>query len=519
MADNIKTYTNTERAPQADSRAASSQAASGRAWQGAFNTIGESVAGGEKAVEDAYVKHEAMKDTSNNSKAGADAFANLSNGLSQAAALAQSDPQNSDKHWDDFKKNMEDQLAKIGADNSTDAGAENAQRIGATLRNTFSQQVIGAKSTIAGRQMVTNLEQTKNGLAQAVSNNPTLLTSAINMLKGTMEDQLATHNLTPEQQAKVRDDFTNPAMKDLAVAAFHTMADRDPAAAREALKRGEFAGIFDGSDINSLNNYAESMTRAQTEQQRSAAAEARRAAKENFDKAVNNVTAQTVNADTGQLQLPADYFKSVIALKNLDQADDGTIRAMLSMGRTVTDDIEKGTPVVTDPHTYEDFSNRAFLGESDPRKLSTAEVLQARAAHLLSDKDYTFWNSAVNELSKDETKSASAKDFNKFLDSYKGYITGSSFLKVDAYGDQKNYEWRARAQQMHDQMKAAKVPEDDIRKAIVAVLPQYQVSKETAAKSFSLKATTGLKPLPAGGTEVKREPGESPAAFLKRTGG
>lgn len=518
MADNIKTYANTERAPQADTRVAQGQAASGRAWQGALNNVGQSVSHVVGEVEKTYERHEAMQDTSNNSKAGAKAFADLSEGLSQAAALAQSDPGNSKKHWDDFQSSMEDQLAKIGADNSTDAGAENAQRIGATLRNTFSQQVIGAKSTIAGRQMVTNLEQTKNGLAQAVSNNPTLLSSAIQMLHGTMEDQLAAHSLTPEQQAKIRDDFTNPATKDLAVAAFHTMADRDPVSAREALKRGEFAGIFDGQEINSLNNYAESMTRAQTEQQRSAAAEARRAAKENFDKAVNNVTAQTVNPDTGQLQLPADYFKSVIALKTLDQADDGTIRAMMSYGRAVTDDIEKGTPVVTDPHTYEDFSNRAFLGESDPRKLSTAEVLQARAAHLLSDKDYTFWNSAVNELSKDETKSASAKDFNKFLDSYKGYITGSSFLKVDAYGDQKNYEWRARAQQMHDQLKG-KMPEDDIRKAIVSVLPQYQVSKETAAKSFSLKATTGLKPLPAGGMEVKREPGESPAAFLKRTGG
>jgi len=520
MADNIKTFTNDVRAPVADSTVASSQAAAGRAWEGAFNTIGGAVAGGVKAVEDTIVKHKAMEDTSNNSKAGAEAFAALSGKLSEAAQKAQADPNNADQHWADFQTGMEDQIAKIGADNSTDAGSENAQRIGATLRNEFTHQVIGAKATISGAQMVTNLQQTKNGLAQAVSNNPTLLGSAITMLKGTLEDQLAAHpGLSPEQQAKIREEFATPAMKDMAVAAFHTMADRDPAAAREALKRGEFAGLFEGSEINSLNNYAESMTRAQTEQQRAAAAEARRQAKENFDKATNEVTAKVVNPETGQLQMPPDYFKSVIALKNLDQADDGTVRAMLSFGRAVTDDIEKGTPVVTDPHTYEDFRSRAFLGESNPRKLSTAEVLQARADHKLSDKDYSFWNSAVNELSKDEAKSASQKDFGKFLTSYKGYITDSSFLKVNPYGDQKFYEWSARAQQMHDTMKAEKVPEADIRKTIVSVLPQYQVSKDTALQSYSAKAGAGLKPLPAGGSVPKRAAGESAADFLKRSGG
>lgn len=519
MADNIKTFVNDVRAPQADTTVATAQAQAGRAWEGAFQNIGQTVGAGVAETEKAIVKHEAMKDTSNNSKAGADAFASLSAQLSAAAQKAQADPNNADKHWADFQSSMEDQLAKIGADNSTDAGHENAQRISATLRNEFTHQTIGAKATISGNQMVTNLEQTKNGLAQAVSNNPTLLGTAITMLKGSLEDQLAAHpGLTPEQQAKIRSDYATPAMKDIAVAAFHTMADRDPAAAREALKRGEFAGLFEGHEINSLQNYAESMTRAQTEQERAAAAEARRAAKEQFDKATNNVISTVVNPENGQLQMPPDYFKNVIALKNLDQADDGTIRAMLSMGRSVTDDIEKGTPVTTDPHTYEDFRSRAFLAETDPRKLSTAEVLQARADHKLSDKDYTFWNSAVNELSKDEAKSASQKDFGKFLTSYKGYITGSSFLKVDAYGDQKFYEWSARAQQMHDQMKQAKVPEDDIRKAIVGVLPQYQVSKDTALQSYTLKATTGLKPLPAGATVVKRNPGESAADFLKRSG-
>lgn len=519
MADNIKTFVNDVNAPKADSTVANAQAQAGRAWQSSLNTIGDSIAGGIKHVYDEYQKHEAMKDTSNNSKAGAEAFAALSQGLSETAQKAQADPDNADKHWNDFQSSMEDHLAKIGADNSTDAGQENAQRITATLRNEFVHQTIGAKATISGTQMVTNLQQTKNGLAQAVSNNPTLLSTAVTMLKGTLEDQLATHpGLTPEQQAKIREEFANPALKDLGVAAFHTMATRDPAAAREALKRGEFAGLFSGADIAALNNFAEAQTRAQTDQQRAQAAEERRQAKEQFDKATNSVIAQTVNPNTGQLQMPPDYFKNVIALKNLNQADDGTIRAMVSFGRAVTDDIEKGTPVVTDPHTYDDFRNRAFLSESDPRKLSTAEVLQARADHMLSDKDYTFWNSAVNELSKDDAKSAPQKDFKKFVDSYKGYITGSSFLKVDAYGDQKFYEWSSRAQQMHDQMKAAKVPEPDIRKAIVGILPQYQVSKETALQSYSLKATTGLKPLPAGANVPKRNPGESAADFLKRSG-
>lgn len=484
----------------------------GNAWDRAFSELG----GVAEKVGNAVEEHLAAQDTSKLSKDYADTFDKLTRDWNSTITSADPNATDTADKW--RQQVLEPALEQFGADVSSKHGQQAAERVRSEMRSHFYQKSIGDESAANGNAITSNLEHATNVLSQTVYKDPTSFQTALDIYRALVKEQVAAHpNIGAEDASKIMGVFSNKVEKEIAVSAFRGMAEVNAPAAIEALASGKFNKYFSGEEAAQLNNYAKNQEKLNTTLEQ-------KANKERADAEAAQIQASTVGPN-GEITLPKDYYANVANWMARNAAKPGAAegiasqgRAMIDFGRAVQNDMEKGTPVVTDPHTYEDFQNRAFLPDSDPRKLTATEVFQARANRMLSDKDFSFWHQAVTSLSKDEAKSAAQKDFDSFLKSYKGYITKSSMLKVDGYGDQKYYEWTSRAQQMHDEMAARKVPEKDIRDAIVKVLPQYQVGRDQAITGIKEQATTGLKPLPAGPNVPKRLPNESVTDYLKRTG-
>lgn len=430
---NIKTYENDVRPAQGDQTGSSAYEIEGRHIEGAYAQAGNAIAGGLKVVGSEVEQHQEMEDTSANSVAGTAAFAALSTKLSQTSAAAAADPTNAQKHFTDFQQQMEDTIGSIGQDSDTRQGKQNAERIQNTLREEFTRQSMGAQSIVSGQQIQAGLTQAKNNIAQAVSNNPTLLNTGIAMLQGTMEDQLKAHQLTPEENARIRNEFTNPAIKDLGITAFKSMADQNPSAARDALTKGTFAGMFSGEEIGTLNTYANAQEKALTVAQRAQIEQQKQADTAAFKQTTSAMVGSMIQPD-GSLSIPKDLPQQIIKSSLMPGAEPGEIKSLADMTQAVLKDQEKKLKATSDPETYQSFGTKMVQGN-----LSAQEVYDARTEGKLSDKDMTYFVRGIHNLEQDPAKKDAEKQFNTWVNAQKAAFTkGSGLLGLpDPHGSEK----------------------------------------------------------------------------------
>lgn len=486
----------------------------GNAWNSAFKSLGRNA----QDIGNTAEKFFAQRDASKLGKDTTEAFSSLTQSWNDYAKNADPNDNDVSERW--RNEVLEPALVKLGADMASKTGDDLAEKAKQSLRQHFTQKADADEMVRSGVAVESNLNAAANAVTNAAYADPTSFKTGMDLFHGFMREQVATHNVDAVTAARIAGEFTVKVGKTAAESAITGMAETNPAAALKALESGEFNQYFSGEEAAKLKTYAISQGKL----------DATLREKANRDSAsadMAKLQASVVQPD-GTLTLPMNYYSNVLAwnrkygsLPGVAAGADEATRAAINFGRSLQADLEKGVSPVTDPHTYSDFEARAFLPPGDPRKLTSTEVLQARASHLLSDKDFTFWNGAVNELSRDDAQSFEQKDFIKFLDGYKGYITKSSFLNVDAQGDQKNYEFRSWAQTTRNQMRAAKVPEKEIRAAIVNAIPQFQVSQAEAIKGMGVKASGNLQPLPVTAPKTgfrKINPGESWEAYKKARG-
>ena len=446
MAGNIETFTGNVKAPTADQAGSQAYETEGRHVEAAYAQAGNAIAGGIQAVGKEYEQHEEIQDTSQNSAQAASAFSDLTTKLSQTATNAASDPTNAQAHFQQFQDQMENTIQEVGQDASTTRGQEHAQRLQATLREEFTRQSMGAQSIVNGQAVKQNLETMKNNIAQAVSNNPTLLTTGLSMLSGTMEDQLKAHQLTPEEGARIRSEFTQPAMKDIGVAAFKTMAERDPAAARDALSKGQFAGMFSGEELSSLNTYANSQEKALTTAQKAAIEQTKQANTADFKAQASGVVGSMLRPD-GSLSIPPGAPQAIIKLSLHPGAEPGEIKSLADMTQSILKDQAKGVKTISDPATYQSFGTKMVSGN-----LSAQEVYEARTQGQLSDKDTSYFIRGMDNLQRDPAKKDAEKQFNQWVTSQKlAFTTDGAFGGKDPAGYQKFNQFQQAAHDRFEQ--------------------------------------------------------------------
>lgn len=488
MADNITQFESKVAAPRADDIGAQAFETEGRHVEASFAQAGNSIGGGIKAVGSDVVNHEEIQDTAAVSKAGAEAFASLSKNLD--GTMANADPDKIDQAADSWRQNnLETALDGIGSDAVTEKGQAMAERVKNTIRDEFTKQSIAQQSTIAGTQIKSNLEQTANGLAQAVSNDPSLMPGAIQLLKGSLNDAISAHsNLPGTTAAMLRDQTILPAMKNIGVAAFKTMAERNPDAAKAAMERGDFAGLFDGQEISTLNSYADAQSKAQTVAQRAAAQQQKEQDAMAFRQTSSQIVGSFIQPD-GSLKIPPDAPKQMIQASMMPGAEPGTIHSMVDMSRAVLKDQEKGQKAVTDPATYEMFGHKLTSGQ-----LTDKDVYDARTAGLLSDHDTSYFISANGKLNADPARKEADKQFNSFLSTMKPAFTKAGLLGgKDPQGDQNFFQW---SQSVRPQFEAAYQKEGlaGVQKVLNANDPGY-LGKNSGSYIANKKGATVAPPV------------------------
>lgn len=444
---NIKTYENQVEAPRATGMGSEAFETEGRHTEASYAQAGNAIGGLIKGVGNKIEEHEEIQDTSAISAQGAKAFSDLSQNL--RTTMANSDPNQADataQKWRD--ETLESAMNRIGADANTTKGRQMAERVQNTLREEFTRQSIGASSTLAGQAVIQNLTETKNGLAQAVSNDPSLLPTALAYLHGATTDQLSAHaSLDAEVVARVHSEFTTQAAKDMGVAAFQTMAQRNPGAAKDALTGGTFAGLFSGEEIGTLNRYADAQGKAAIEAQKAAGVEQRRSEDEQYKGATASVYASMLKPD-GSLVVPQGLPQEIVKLSLLPGAQraPGEVRSMIDMVKSVNKENAEGKKAVTDPHTYESFNQRMLEGS-----LTDRDVYAARASGQLSDKDTGYFKSGIHDLAADPVRKDADKQFNAFLASQKSAFTHTNLLTgPDPRGAQNFFQFSQAARAQFD---------------------------------------------------------------------
>lgn len=433
---NIEVFNAGTRAFDPNSQGSSAFETLGRHTEAEFARAGNAIGEGMKVLGRNIQEHQEIQDSSQISAQGAKAFADLSQSLS--TTMNSTDPNSADEAADKWREQAESIIGQIGADAQTSHGREVAARAQATLRQEFTRQSLAYQSTLGGQAVKQNLAQTKNGLAQAVSNNPSMLPAAISFLHGTMEDQISAHkNLSAEQIASIRNEVGVQSAKDLGIAAFQTMAQRNPEAAKAALSNGDFAGMFDGAEIGTLNRYADAQSKAAEASAKAAEAEQRRQDADAFRTSMSETVGSFIQPD-GSLAVPPDAPKKLVAMSLMPGAQPGTIKSTIDMIKA----IQKGQVGHTDPSTYSLFSKKLVDGSLDAR-----DVYQARADGDLTDKDVSYFLRAQHNLNQDPAKKAAMKDFTQWVNAQKSAFTTPGLLGLkDPQGNARFNQFQQAAQ-------------------------------------------------------------------------
>lgn len=456
----IETFNAGMRAFSPDSMGSSAFEMEGRHTEAAYAQAGGAIGGGMKVLGRDIQEHQEIQDSSAISAAGAKAFADLSQSLS--TTMNGADPNDADAVGDKWRQQAESVIGNIGADAQTSHGKEMAARAQATLRNEFTKQSLAYQSTLGGQAVQQNLEQTKNGLAQAVSNNPSMLPTALSYLHGTMEDQIKAHSsLNSEEIARIRSEVGNSAAKDLGIAAFQTMAQRNPEAAKAALSGGTFAGMFSGEEIGSLNRYADAQVKAIDSASKAAEAEQRRQDNDAFRTSMAQTIGQFIQPD-GSLRVPTDAPQKLVAMSLMPGANPGEIKSAADMIKT----IQKGDRGHTDPSTYQLFSKKLIDGS-----LQSQDLYQARADGNITDKDVSYFTRGMHNLAADPAKKDAMKQFNQWVLAQKPAFTKPGLLGVqDPQGAIRFNQFQQEAQGMFEQVYDSK---GDWKSMLNAQNPNY----------------------------------------------
>jgi hypothetical protein len=520
----IRTYTNKEtirpddRVMAANDRAAGASVSLGRAQQESGYYSGQAMSSGIRALAGGVQEveqHIAQNETGKLAADFATAQAELTTQWNEVAKKA--DPNDHEAANRFMTEVVRPRLDQMGDGLLTQQGQSLYQKAVAGLHADLFAKTTADQASLAGQAAIVNLDTVKNQLSQTVRNDPSGFKGALAMANITTEGLVSTYNL-PRDKALV---LGQQVREEIAKSAFIGMADKNPTAARAALAAGEFNDYFDGTTAKTMDSYAEAQMKAETEAQKAAVIETRRQQKEAYQSSSAALSASLVDPQTGDLRVPPDYFKNLIQTAQMPEADSGEIRAAINMGQSIIKEQQVGMKAVTDPQTYVSFRDRMFLGSADKNVLTLRDVYQARSQGQLSDKDFTFFRGAVEAANKGETASPQEKDFNASLKSLKHYISNSNGLVPDAVGDDRFYQFQSDAAEMAQRMKTQGKSWDEIKAAARAMVPQYQVPTKDGIRMTSQQITQGLRPGPTvhHTAAPARNPGESAAAYLKRTGG
>lgn len=465
-----------------------------------------------KEMEDAQFQHEVQ--------VGAASFAKLQNEQVQdwnatASTADLNDPTIAEKYRE---KKLQPALDKWTEGFQTKRGQMWAAERAASFTNHMFEKTSADMMTRAGDAAVVNHTQTVTNLSQAARGDDHFFDQAIESHHALVNTMATAGNLSADLSAKLRTQATQSGDQEIAHATIAGMIDRNPKAAAALLNSPEgakkFGDYLTGDQMATAIRAANAASRLEDDQKRAQENHVKQQQKDMFHEASASVAASTIQQD-GTVRLPTDYFSNIKKMAEMPQADGASIKAAIEFGHTVQREQAQGVPAVTDPMTYNQIRSALFSSDG----LKTKDILQARADGKLSDKDFSFFNKAAEEMQKDPTKAGAMKRFQEKLNSLKSSITKST---VDGQFPAEDQLWGYFQQAAHERFEqsyAAGNWKDLVNGGELNQLSgSFMIGTDQANKLLRDYAKTGTKPV-ENPLKPTRKAGESIDDFDARSGG
>ncbi len=416
---------------------------------------------------------------------------------------------------------------KFTSEFSTPSGQQRVQEHVARLQEHLGTVQAADASTAAGEAALQNLSKFNANNAASLTGDPSRL-DFVNATTDKMIDDYIRNSpsLSSERAAEVRNMGTKM-RRENTLAAFHGMADANPTAAKQALDSGYGKDDLTESDRNALSNYTHVQEQRVKEEARAEDLDTKRKNVAAASDAMNSLFADHIDPDSGTLKVGPGYFKGVVDIAKMPDAPPSDVRTAFSYGQVAMANEASGKFVQTDPNLREDFSTRMALPPGDPKALTPSEILQAGIDQKMSNADVNKFYKEATELAKDPVKRDALSQYNKFVASMKSSITHSNPLlgKIVPQEDQKFGQFQYDSRLAFDQAyasgnwRAALDPRS--ANYLGHMLPQYTYGSKEGLQTLqtNLKSGVTLAPAPNGDDGKARKPGESPADYIKRTGG
>lgn len=412
-------------------------------------------------------------------------------------------------------------LEKFGEGMISTAGQRGAIDFRQAAAEHFASVQQADAGIMAGEAAHQNIVTMANQSADLLSKDPSALAFVNGQVAQSIDDYTRGHpNLGAEQVAQIQNLKAN-VRRTNTMAAFHGMAEANPAAATEALHKGFGADDLTEADRSALDNYATAQANKLKEQDRADAVYQKQQDQYKSYAAADKLTTSLIQPD-GTLAVNRDYYSGIQEIGKMPNVAPGLLTSMIDMGRSITREQEEGIHVVTDPHTLEDMNRRVMLEPSDPEKLELKDVVGARTAQKLSDKDFNRFRSDIADLQRDPGKKAALKSFTDFQNSMKSSITKSNVMSGgDPQGDQRWGQWQSLSREAFEQ---AYTNGSDWKAMLQPGSPNYlgntaspyMIGSKAGIKEVQTNVKTGVELVqpPGGG----RQKNESAADYLKRLG-
>lgn len=389
-------------------------------------------------------------------------------------------------------KVVKPRLEGMGQNLITQQGNDLYSRASAGLAAELFTRSAADQAGLAGEAAVTNLDTTKNQLSNVVRGDPSSLENVQSLANITIDGLVSAYGLPREKAEQLGREVRGQIAKSAAYGA----ADLNPDAALKSFAEGRYDKWLDGTEVKSAAGYAMERQKANENAKRAAEVEQRRVEKDNFTTAAVGISTSTIDPETGEERLPPDYFQNIVKAGKMPGSDDGTIRALQSVGERML-----RAPILrSDPNVRSEFLSRVGLDKNDPSRLTVQEVDAAYGSGDLNKTDHTMMRQSVMDADKDPRRADNLKAFNVAIGGLKRYITKSSALATDADGDKRYSEFqREKFNQFQEGLKA-NIPANDMldernKNYLFRDVQRYQPPADAARLQKTL--TGGAAPLPA----------------------
>lgn len=376
--------------------------------------LGEAV----QSVGDVVAKRLDQENTSDVTAKLTKANADLAIKLQQTIRTA--DPGDK-KVFEDYNKEVDDTLGKIGQEASTVSAREFYTKTSAHIKGQLSKTAADGQADLAGAKAVSDYTSTLSSISNTVMADPTSIELQKAIHAQAIENLVKTGQLPREQALKLQ----THGDQEIAQATIRGWTQLDPDYAKKKLTGGEFDASLSSDQKHALFGEIETAKRA-----KEIDIERRdRLAEKNLKKQQT----KTQNDFLNQMQDGKLAAKDILN-SNLDAFGSGSKEQFLNLLKKSNDPEEK---LKTDANTMIALYNRIHLPDGDPNKLTDENELNNHFGNGLS---FTDLNRLRDEMQGKQTEAGKIEsDLKKqVIEIAKGKLTKSNPLTGlrDPVGDE-----------------------------------------------------------------------------------